>query len=196
MDTYDRIDRYLEGSSIGEMIAALGDLYREIAKDQDVFREEAGMSCPEGCGICCRGFEPDTLRPEALFAAAYILAEDPGLETMLEDPRPDGTCPFWSEDDPYHCRMYPGRGLICRLFGFSSRRDKEGELEFRPCKHMPRANRGSFADDAGGMVKLPLAMADYASRLVALSPGAVRGQFGPMVGEALAQLKYLRALKG
>lgn len=196
MDTYDGFDAYLRDNATGGTIAALGGLYREIARDQEAFRAESGMSCPEGCGTCCRGFEPDTLRPEALFAAAYILAEEPALEAMLDDPRPDGSCPFWSEENPHHCRVYPGRGLICRLFGFSSRRDKGGALEFRPCKHMPQSHRGSFADGAGTKPKPPLAMADYASRLVALAPGATRGQFGPMVKEALAQLKYLRELSG
>jgi Fe-S-cluster containining protein len=198
MDDDGEFGASLAGCAAGEAIAGVRSLYRDIERDHGAFRARAGMSCPPGCGDCCRGFEPDILRPEALYAAAFIAERAPGAEALLDPSAADGGCPFWREDDPYHCAIYGGRGLVCRLFGYSSGKDKNGDLEFRPCKFMPEENRGRFSASARGAEPCPppAAMSDYASRLSSLFPGSERGGLGGMVRDALFYIKYLRAIKG
>lgn len=47
------------------------------------------------------------------------------------------TCIFFNPENPYHCSIYGGRPFICRLFGASSTKNKNGNTVWRPCKFYP-----------------------------------------------------------
>jgi len=179
-----------KGSVLEVVISAVGTTYRRLAADQAVFlaaTAERGLPLrsPPGCGGCCEPFVPDALPAEAAFAAAWILARDPGLGREVRAWRPGEVpttppCPFLRRTkDGRRCAIYPARFLICRLFGVSAVRDKRGSAEFRPCAHMPFAGeqtrgRGRSVLSGAGLSRAfgsaPPQMADYAAELVGLSP--------------------------
>ena len=43
-------------------------------------------------------------------------------------------CPLYNNEGPYHCSLYEGRSMVCRLFGFSCSEDKNHNLVWRACK--------------------------------------------------------------
>lgn len=97
------------------------------------------VGCPDGCGTCCQGFDPDVLPAEADAVADHLLAS--GRPDLLDrahrNPGADGTCVFYDPENPWHCTIYPVRPLVCRAFGFSRTEDRFGQPVFRFCRHMP-----------------------------------------------------------
>ena len=155
------IDRRLIGYSVYESLLAIRDIYAEIDMATATWAIGAGVACPAGCGSCCEAFEPDFLPTEALFLAAWLIGERG--ETFAIPDAPEGRCPFYGDHGGWRCSVYPARGLVCRLFGFSGARDKGGAIRYNPCKWMPPlgpAARGAT----------PLAMEDFARMAVALDP--------------------------
>ena len=178
------------GSSIEGVVAAVNAVYARVERDRLAFLDAAAdrglpLSCPPGCGACCEPFVPDILQAEAAYAAAWILERAPDLAREIaawkkgRDPAMP-PCPFLLRlEDGAKCAIYPARFLVCRLFGASGIRDKEGKAAFRPCARMPlpeayperadrRALTGGDLDEAFGTE--PPFMADYATELAGLFP--------------------------
>ena len=101
------------------------------------FGRRAALFCPPDCGDCCRTGQPEASPLSLLPLALHAL--DSGLaEAWLEqtDHDPQTPCMFYDEQNARHCRVYPYRPLLCRLFGFAGRLDKNGNPEFRPCHRL------------------------------------------------------------
>ena len=117
------------------------ELYSKIAGTQAEWYTKSGFTCPQGCGECCRNFEPDLLDCEALYMAAWLLENKPEVAEQVSKgifPFPQNKgCPFWSPEDDYHCTIYGGRAFICRFFGACGSKAKDGKLIFKPCKFYP-----------------------------------------------------------
>lgn len=124
-----------------EVLTRMQELYSQIAETQGVWYEKSGFTCPEGCGECCRNFEPDLLDCEAEYMASWLLENQPEVAEKVanhEFPFPENNgCPFWNENTPYHCTIYGGRAFICRFFGACGSKAKDGKLAFKPCKFYP-----------------------------------------------------------
>ena len=131
----------LKGTREEEILTKMQDLYSHIAETQASWYEQSGFTCPEGCGKCCRNFEPDLLDCEATYMAAWLLENQPETAEMVSQgkfPFPENKgCPFWNENIPYHCTVYGGRAFICRFFGACGSKSKTGKLAFKPCKFYP-----------------------------------------------------------
>lgn len=193
------------GTRIGEIIEGLDAIYAEIAHEQDAWKKASPFQCPDGCGSCCVDFEPDVLESEALYLAAWMLFHQRDRALSLLDgsfisPRADTPaadapgCILFDPKTPWHCTVYEGRCLICRLFGYSGDRGKDGRPRLKPCKFLPVVKvvaSGSGAGDraASGAVEhrqyseselldlfgaVPPVMADIAAQVVALTPDAAQ----------------------
>ena len=57
----------LEGTSVYDILIQMEAAYERIAREQQEWYDAAKFYCPEGCGQCCEGFEPDLMEGEALF---------------------------------------------------------------------------------------------------------------------------------
>ena len=124
-----------------EILQRMHTLYSKIADTQAQWYKESGFTCPQGCGECCRNFEPDLLDCEALYMAAWLIENQSEVaDTILEGefPFPENKgCPFWDEKKEYHCTIYGGRPFICRFFGACGSKNKDGKPVFKPCKFYP-----------------------------------------------------------
>lgn len=160
----------LPPSLLRERLEAVADIYRRADDSVAAFSGASGLSCPSGCGTCCEGFVPDILPAEAAYLATFLAARDrdaafamaaSGLEARERDDGRVG-CPLYLDDTPYHCSVYEGRPLVCRMFAFSGVRDKHGKPSYSPCRLMP-GNGGAAQPEA------PV-MGDRGAELVALDP--------------------------
>jgi len=170
-------------TSISRSLAGLEAVYDKIAAAQaECLSTIAGygrpLRCPEGCGSCCESFIPDILPIEADYLADWLLRTDPArAERVAAWSRISALppCPFHEADrEGGHCSVYPARPLICRLFGFSSIRDKQGREAFSLCKEMPARNGGRSWSGAEVRkefgTQLPV-MSDFTAEVLALAPG-------------------------
>ncbi|MCR4954442.1 MAG: YkgJ family cysteine cluster protein [Treponema sp.] len=131
----------LKGTHTEEILVQMQNLYSQIASVQSEWYQKSGFTCPQGCGECCRNFEPDLLDCEAVHMAAWLLENQPEVAEQVAQgvfpfPQNNG-CPFWDENDEYHCTIYGGRAFICRFFGACGSKAKDGSLAFKPCKFYP-----------------------------------------------------------
>jgi Fe-S-cluster containining protein len=109
-------------------------LDREIAKLQS----ESGLHCLSGCGECCKKADIEATPLEFLPLALKLYDEGKAEQAYEEiKEKSDSLCYVFR---PYvtnfggMCVEYPYRGLICRLFGFTARLNKEGTKELVTCK--------------------------------------------------------------
>lgn len=133
---YDEVLRILLGTSTGVRLGEVQSLYSDLERAQRRFAKTYDISCPQGCGTCCEHFFPDITMAEAEYLAMGILFEGREDEVLekLHSIKDRSFCPLYRKDSPYHCTVYGVRPLICRLFGFSAVRDKNGHPAFGDCK--------------------------------------------------------------
>ena len=131
----------LKGTHEEEILQQMQKLYTKIADVQSEWYKKSGFTCPQGCGECCRNFEPDLLDCEALYMAVWLIENQSEVANKILEgdfPFPQNKgCPFWDESKEYHCTIYGGRPFICRFFGACGSKNKEGKLVFKPCKFYP-----------------------------------------------------------
>ena len=126
-----------EGTLAGERINSLLSQYERLGLVQSRFQKDFSVSCISGCGKCCEHYVPFLSESEAL-VAAYVIIRDKREEEVLA--RLNGgspsspVCPLYNKDGEYHCALYEGRSLVCRLFGLSVSQDKEGRPVWKACK--------------------------------------------------------------
>ncbi len=131
-----------KNTMVYDIITQLNTIYTDIEKAQEPWKKVSPLQCPQGCGSCCVEFEPDVLEIEALYMAAWLLSCDKDRALAIADetyvwPRfieQSKGCFLYNPDDEYHCTVYEGRALICRLFGYSGDTGKDGKTRWKPCK--------------------------------------------------------------
>ncbi len=123
-------------------------MYRKIQRVQKILNEAAlhtekysrtsGVSCASQCHLCC--LKKDiSASPLEFLPLAYHLYKEGRAEKfydLLEKLPENSLCIMFSAlgNQPGGCTRYDYRGLICRLFGFSSNTDKNGHTRLITCK--------------------------------------------------------------
>ena len=175
------------GTAFGETVAELDRVYGQIETAQAAWKLASPFRCADGCGSCCVDFEPDVLWVEAAYLAVWMLGHQRERAVAIASgsfvsprPDPDRGCPFFDPDTPYHCTVYGGRALICRLFGYTGDRGKDGEPRWKPCKFLPvegsdgaaprrrQYSGGELLERFGAIHPL---MSDLSARVVSIDPG-------------------------
>jgi Fe-S-cluster containining protein len=180
----------LAGTRIGELIVQLDGVYRSIETAQCDWKRASPFQCASGCGQCCVDFEPDVLPVEATYLAVWMLRNQREralsiLDGTFVSPRPDPErgCPLFNPDNPYHCTVYGGRALICRLFAYTGDRGKDGTPRWKPCKFLPlqgtdgglpRKRQYSGAELLERFGAVPPLMCDISAQAVAIDPDGAR----------------------
>ena len=114
-------------------------------------------------------------------------------------------CILFEPASAYHCTVYGGRCLICRLFGYSGDYDKEGRRRWKPCRFYPADSLYPFEHRVYGQEELdarfsaPLpVMADFMAQALALAPDG-GGRMEPLreaLPKALRKLMLIACMKG
>jgi uncharacterized protein len=146
-------------------------LYDRLDADINQFQQRTKLHCLSGCGECCK--KPDIEATALEFLPLALSLYDEGkAESTLESIRlqKDTLCftfkPFVTSFGGL-CNSYPERGLICRLFGFTARTDKEGQKELVTCKFIKDQQARDYEKAIQGIKNgesIPV-MSDYYYRL-------------------------------
>jgi uncharacterized protein len=156
-----------------------------------------GLACPPGCGACCLSPEIETSVADLLPLAAELVRAGRAAGVLAEIERRSAggerRCvlyePDASDERRGRCAAYAHRPLVCRLFGFAARRDREGSPALVGCRTMRAAEPEAVARAEahvreGGAVAF---FADHAHALAAELPaeGAVQRPINEALGDAL-----------
>ncbi len=143
-------------------VRAINEIYRELERETKFFKKSASIACFQGCDECCRYRDIEATILEFL-PAAYILyrsgrAEE--LKQRLDSVNDTGICVFFN---PFlncgGCSVYDHRGLICRLFGFAARTDKNGQPHLISCRKIKSVIRPDVLLE--NIAKAPVGTAYY-----------------------------------
>lgn len=150
-------------------------LFKELDDDIARFSGWSGIHCAFGCGKCC--LKPDIeASPLEFLPFALEVHRRKEVAIWLEKIQQAGaTCVVYDEHQPGagKCSSYLHRGMICRLFGFSARRNKYNKREMITCSIIKDEQSANFENaeekiNDGG--EIPVA-ADYYARLRGIDPG-------------------------
>ncbi len=148
-------------------------LFDELKPEVDRFSSQSKLSCIKGCGHCCTNPMVSASVLEFLPLAFELYHSDKAEETLekLSSSLGESYCILLKkmavDADAGLCTDYKNRGLICRLFASSARRNKHGEKELLVCKKIKDGKREEF-ENASKAIKegldVPLS-SDYYTRL-------------------------------
>ena len=138
----------------------------------------SGLKCPDFCGACCRKTDIEASPIEFMPLAAWLYKNgkvDEFLERLDNPKHPWCACfdPEASAKGEWGCQYYENRGLICRLFGFGFRLNREGLPVLVTCKIM-KCSQSAAVSKAGEMAgahpdEMPV-FSNYFMRLLAIDP--------------------------
>jgi len=126
-------------------------IYQEMDHRIKRLQDATGLRCLTGCGTCCENPSVEATVLEVLPLAEQILMmqEEEMILAAIEEKenQVDHSCilyrPHGPDSEKGKCTYYAYRPLLCRLFGFASRRNKFGDLEFSTCKILREKNPGT-----------------------------------------------------
>ena len=124
-----------------KQVKTLLKLYKEADEEVERFRRATYLRCLPHCGECCRTACVAVSILEMQPVAAYLWQRGQHEKWLKKvDPDNDGaTCIFYSPQllpNGGHCYIYLFRPLLCRLFGFSLRKDKYEKPELMICRRV------------------------------------------------------------
>jgi Fe-S-cluster containining protein len=162
--------------TLPEKVRAVKQVYARLDKEIASFQKDSGLACISGCGECCKKADIEATPVEFLPLALQLLDEG-RAESVYDEllQKQDSLChvfrPFVTNFGGM-CNEYPNRGLICRLFGFSARRDKEGRPELVTCKLLKTEREEHYQLALSNIKegkKVPI-MTEYYSRMASIDP--------------------------
>lgn len=159
-----------------QKVAAVERVYKVLDTEIAAFQKESGLHCISGCGECCKKPDIEATPLEFLPLALYLLDEGKAEQALQElSEKEDALCYLFRPSITNFgglCVDYPYRGLICRLFGYAARRNKEGQKELVTCKIIKECQSADYENAVVGLkkgMKVPV-FSEYYSRLSNIDP--------------------------
>ncbi len=122
-------------------------IFDELDTEIKAFIGASNLSCIPGCGACCSNPKVSATVLEFL-PLAFDLYEKGKAEKALEILEQQGENNFcvlyksMSHDNALgFCSDYSNRGMICRLFGSASRKNKESKKEIITCRKIKESKK-------------------------------------------------------
>ncbi|MBX7052320.1 MAG: YkgJ family cysteine cluster protein [Flavobacteriales bacterium] len=177
-------------NSLPAKVKAVKKVYERLDREIAQLQRESGLHCLSGCGECCKKADIEATPLEFLPLALQFFDEGRAEQVLEElNQSQDPLCYVFRPHVTNFgglCNEYPNRGLICRLFGFTARRNKEGDAELVTCKlikeHQQSLYETLIAEIKSGK-KIPV-MSEYYTRVTSIDPGLT--QFYP-INQAMAK---------
>ena len=134
-----------------KMVLAVEEVFRELDEHIERMSSQTGMKCLHLCGACCRKTNIEASPIEFIPLAAWLYKSgkvDEFLE-KLDKSDQTGYCVLFSpeawKEGNWGCQNYEKRGLICRLFGFGYRLNREGTSDLVTCKLLKESSSEAVA---------------------------------------------------
>lgn len=158
--------------TLEEKVAEVEKVFETLDMEIAEFQDWSGLHCPSGCGRCCFKADIEATVIEFLPFALYMYKSGKAMEWL--DKLEDADSPVCRILNPLQsgqglCSEYKNRGLICRLFGYSARKNKYGVAELVTCEIVKGQDNysGISARIESGKVKIPT-MHDFYMQLYAI----------------------------
>ncbi len=150
--------------NIKDKVKAVEEIFNELDKDILIFQQKSGLKCKEGCIECCLKTDIEASLLEFLPLAWWLVGTN-SFEYWLKKAESSGSshCIFLDKQKRC-CKIYEKRGLICRLFGFSFKLDKNRRPHLIACPYLKR--RFHFLPT---LSTLPIS-SHYSMKLIAIDP--------------------------
>ncbi|MDF2156633.1 YkgJ family cysteine cluster protein [Algoriphagus sp. CAU 1675] len=149
---------------------AVLDLFGTLESEAKKYVSEGGLSCINGCGFCCSN-PKISASPLEFLPLAFDLYEkglaEASIRILEANPEPSNCILYrpQSEDGKKgFCSNYRNRGMICRVFGTSARRNKFGRKELITCKVLKEEKSGEFmvaSERINEGLDIPMAVSYY-----------------------------------
>ncbi len=146
------------------------------------FNDMSGLACTAGCGACCTKADIEATVLEFIPLGYHLWRTGGALPWLerLEQAGAEAPCVFYEpaagDSGRGRCGVYPWRGMICRMFGFSANPDKFGRPALITCRRIketrPEDVRRINERLATGM-PVPV-MRHYYMQLANISPSLAR----------------------
>mgnify|MGYP000202151772 FL=1 len=158
---------------IEQKVKLVEQLFDRLENEITTFKSKTHLSCNSGCGQCCS--KPDiNASPLEFLPWAFYLFLNGKAEAILEElnTKTNTNCHLYqslstTDQTNGRCTNYKYRGLICRLFGYASNRDKYGQLRMATCKIIKDDQQENFhaAEEAISKGLYVPVFTDYYTRL-------------------------------
>lgn len=162
--------------TLPEKVAAVKRVYARLDKDIERMQQKSGLHCLSGCGECCKKPDIECTPIEFLPLALEIFDQGNAEQVWQELQEKKDTLCYVFRPHVTHfggmCNAYPNRGLICRLFGFTARINKESQPELVTCKFIKEEQAKEFEALTSAMKageKIPV-MGHYYTRITTIDP--------------------------
>ena len=157
--------------TIVQKVNAVKRVYAQLDKKIDALQKESGLHCPSGCGQCCKKPDIECTPVEFLPMALDWLDEGVLWEKYEEIKNQESSLCFVYRPSVTSfgglCNNYPNRGLICRLFGYSSRINKEGQKEMVTCKILKEEQSTALEWISSNPKSMPV-MTNYSTKMASI----------------------------
>ncbi len=158
--------------SIVRKVKSVEKIFAALDQEMNTLRDRSGLHCVSGCGKCCFKADIEATPLEFLPYAFHLFLTkhiDEVYQNLLANESSMCTLfnPVKDSLDKGGCSQYAYRGLICRLFGFSATRDKNGKAQLITCKLMKAGQADTIAkieEEMEAGIPSPM-MSDYYFRL-------------------------------
>jgi len=165
--------------TVNKIALAVEEVFGQLEEHISQTTLKTGMKCAHLCNACCRTRNIEASPIEFIPLAAWLYETGTIDEFLirLDESDQTGHCPLflpeaWKEGKG-GCLNYERRGLVCRLFGFGYRPDRDGVAELVTCKILKNSTPGAVnvARKLGveNPDKIPL-FTDYSMKLFSIDP--------------------------
>ncbi|WP_243431566.1 YkgJ family cysteine cluster protein [Algoriphagus lutimaris] len=136
--------------NLEEKSLAVLKVFKELEEEAKQFTSGSGLSCLSGCGACCANPQIPASALEFLPLAFDFfnkgLAET--ILSLIESGDDQGNCIVYRTNSISgrmgYCTNYVNRGMICRLFAASARKNKYGQKDIIICKTLKEQKQEAF----------------------------------------------------
>lgn len=138
--------------NLAEKSQAVSILFDQLTKESKQFATESGLGCVSGCGACCANPEVSASPLEFLPLAFdfYNKGLSETILSFLDAEEESKSCIVYrahsSDGKNGYCTNYANRGLICRLFAASARKNKHGAKDLIICKILKTEKSEKFVE--------------------------------------------------
>ena len=168
------------------IISSVKEVYKELDEHIVSIASKTGLKCPKNCSACCDKDDIEASPIEFYPLAEWLYQNNLVDEyiTRLDKNDGNGYCILYSPDSSLQkegaCEQYRFRGLICRLFGYGYRMNRDMVPDLVTCKiikeNLPLAVSNAKMLGTNTPEEMPI-FSNYYMQLYSIEPDLVIERF-------------------
>ncbi|WP_339917645.1 YkgJ family cysteine cluster protein [Yeosuana marina] len=146
--------------SVEAKVRLVEGLFEQLDSEISEFQNKTQIHCLAGCGKCCTNPTIEASPLEFLPWAFHLFLNGKAEDTLkiLNTKEHQDLCHIYNplnlvDSTLGNCNNYKYRGLICRLFGYATSRDKYGQQRLVTCKIIKENQQNLYQDTVEAISK-------------------------------------------